>query len=75
MAMKLSTTLSHLDKIPNPINKRLVREFHEYLKLVDTSENYQNQMLKELISYTIFLGENITFGDIRCREEILIFGH
>ena len=73
MAMKLSTTLRHLDKIPNPLNKHLLREFHEYLKLVDTSETYQNQMLKELISYAKFLGKNVTFNDIQSREEILKF--
>jgi hypothetical protein len=43
MAMKLSTTLSHVDKIPNHTNVSLVKDFYEYLKEIGTSENYQNQ--------------------------------
>ena len=48
MPMKLKTTLGHLDRLPNQTNKLLLVEFHEYLKEADTSETYQNQMLKEL---------------------------
>jgi hypothetical protein len=49
--MKLSTTLIHLDTIPNPVNASLVKEFYEYLKQLGTSENYQNQNLKQLINF------------------------
>lgn len=51
MTMKLSTTLIHLDTIPNPVNASLVKEFYEYLKQLGTSENYQNQNLKQLINF------------------------
>jgi len=47
-------------------------EFHEYLREVDTSENYQNQMLKELVSYAEFLGD-MTFYDINRKEQIAAF--
>lgn len=40
MAMKLSTTLGHIDNIPNSINGSLVKDFYEYLKEVGTSKNY-----------------------------------
>jgi len=39
MAMKLSTTLGHINKIPNSINASLVKEFYEYLKDIGTPEN------------------------------------
>ncbi|MGH9972833.1 MAG: hemerythrin domain-containing protein [Nitrososphaeraceae archaeon] len=34
--MKLSTTLIHLNSIPNPINASLVKQFYEYLKEIVT---------------------------------------
>jgi hypothetical protein len=43
MAMKLSTTLRHIDTIPDNVNAEVVKEFHDYLKEIGTSENYQNQ--------------------------------
>jgi hypothetical protein len=45
MTMKLSTTLDDTNSIANPTNASLVKEFYEYLKVVGTSENYQNQNL------------------------------
>jgi hypothetical protein len=44
MPMKLATTLRRLQPISNFRNKTLLLEFHEYLKDVDTTQNYQNQM-------------------------------
>jgi integrase/recombinase XerD len=72
MPMKLPTTLSHLQSIHNIINKKLLVEFHAYLKEVDTSENYQNQILKELIPYAEFLGET-SFYDVNKKEQITVF--
>ena len=60
MTMKLSTTLIHLDTIPNPVNASLVKEFYEYLKQLGTSENYQNQNLKQLINFAQYLGAEKT---------------
>jgi integrase/recombinase XerD len=72
MPMKLATTLSHLHSILNMANKTILIEFHEYLKEVDTSENYQNQMLKQLIPYARFLGET-SFCDVSKKEQITVF--
>ena len=55
MPMKLVTTLSHLQSLPSIVNRRVLLDFHEYLKEVDTTQNYQNQMLKELVPYDRFL--------------------
>jgi hypothetical protein len=43
MAMKLSTTLSHITTAPNSSNSRAITEFSNYMKSIGTSENYQNQ--------------------------------
>ena len=56
MTMKLSTTLIHLDTIPNPVNASLVKEFYQYLKQLGTSENYQHQNLKQIINFAILIG-------------------
>ena len=72
MPMKLMTTLSHLQSLANTVNRTLLLEFHEYLKEVDTSQNYQNQMLKELVPYAEFLGET-SFYDVNKKEQIIVF--
>jgi hypothetical protein len=65
MAMKLSTTLGHINSIANPTNASLVKEFYEYLKDIGTSENYQNQNLKQIIGFGKYLGTEKTFYDIK----------
>jgi site-specific recombinase XerD len=71
--MKLSTTLIHLNSIPIPINASLVKQFYEYLKEIGTSENYQNQNLKQLINFAIYLGEEKTLYEVSTKDEIISF--
>jgi integrase/recombinase XerD len=73
MAMKLSTTLSHITTVPNSVNSKAITEFYQYMKEIGTSENYQNQNLKAIIVYAKFLGPEITFYDIQKREQIVTF--
>ena len=73
MAMKLSTTLGHINNILNALNAAIIRDFYEYLKDIETSENYQNQNLKQLIGYAIFLGNNVTFHEIQKKDQIISF--
>ena len=72
MPMKLATTLSHIQSIPNIVNKTLLVEFHEYLREVDTSESYQSQMLKQLVSYAEFLCETSSYA-VNRKEQIIVF--
>jgi hypothetical protein len=65
MAMKLSTTLSHISTVPNPINSNTITEFYNYMKSIGTSKNYQNQNLKAIIVHAKFLDDEIIFLDIR----------
>lgn len=73
MTMKLSTTLIHLNTIPNPVNASLVNEFYEYLKEIGTSENYQNQNVKQIINFARYLGVEKTLYDVKTKEEIVSF--
>ena len=73
MTMKLSTTLVHLKTVSIPVNVCLISEFYEYLKEIGTSENYQNQNLKQIINFARHLGAEKTFYDIRTKDEIVSF--
>jgi hypothetical protein len=45
MAMKLSTTLSHITAVPNSVNSKAITEFYNYMKSIGTSENYQRSFV------------------------------
>ena len=72
MPAKLSTTIENIDKkIKNQVNRELIKEFYNYLKNQDTSENYQNGLLKVLIRYAEYLGIDITFYQIQDKKQII----
>lgn len=73
MAMKLTTTLGHINTIPHSVNAAVIKEFYEYLKSIGTSENYQNQNLKQLIGYARSLGKDTTFYEIKKKDQIVSF--
>ena len=45
MAMKLSTTLGHIDDILNPVNVSLVKDFYLYLKKIGTAKTIKIRIL------------------------------
>ena len=65
--MKLSTTLKHVNTIPHRVNAEILKEFYEYLKEIGTSENYQNQNLKQITGFARFLGVEKT-GTVLSRD-------
>lgn len=74
MPAKLTTTIKNIDvKLRNQTNRQLIRDFYEYLQNTDTSENYQNGMLKVLIRYAVHLGDNTTFFQVQEKVQILDF--
>lgn len=73
MPVKLSTTVKNIASLPNSTNASLVGEFHEYMKSIGVSENYQNGNLKILIYFAIFLGPDTDFYSINRKEQILAF--
>ncbi len=74
MPAKLITTVNNIEiKVANIINRELITEFYNYLTNIDTSENYQNGLLKVIIRYAEHLGPNVTFYQIQNKEQILKF--
>jgi len=74
MPAKLSTTLENIEKkVDNKANRELIIEFYNYLTSIDTSESYQNGLLKVLIRFAEYLGTNKTFYQINTEEQILKF--
>ena len=74
MPAKLTTTVKNIDiKVTNQSNRQIIKDFYEYLQHIDTSENYQNGLLKVLIRYAECIGENLTFYQIQEKEQILGF--
>jgi hypothetical protein len=51
----------------------LAKSFYHYLIEIGTSENYQNQNLKQIIGFAKSLGTEKTFYDIKWTDEIISF--
>lgn len=73
MPAKLTTTINKIHTVPNPINGEIINQFYHYMKGSDVSENHQNNCLKVVIALANFLGTDITFLDIKNREQITAF--
>jgi integrase/recombinase XerD len=73
MPAKLTTTINKIKTVPNPTNADIIDQFYHYMKGSDISENHQNNCLKVVIALANFLGTNITFYDIKNKEQITAF--
>jgi integrase/recombinase XerD len=74
MPAKLATTIKNIEKkVHNNTNRGLIAEFYNYLTSIDTSESYQNGLLKVIIRFAEYLGPNVTFYQIQNKEQILKF--
>jgi integrase/recombinase XerD len=73
MPAKLTTTITNIEKkVKNQVNRKLIEEFFHYLtSAIDTSENYQNGLLKVLIRYAEHLGPEVTFYQIQEKQQVL----
>ena len=60
MPVKLSTTVSNIQTIPNENNRILVNEFYEFMKSSGTSDKYQNNNLKTIIAFGRFLEPSVS---------------
>jgi hypothetical protein len=71
---KLATTIKNIDvKIENETNRQLITEFYHYLIEIETSESYQNGLIKVLIRFAEYIGEKSTFYHVKDKEKILEF--
>ena len=74
MPAKLITTIKNIEiKVENETNRQLIKEFYEYLTSIDTSENYQNGLIKVLIRFAEHLGKSTTFYQVQDKEKIIQF--
>ena len=74
MPAKLITPVKNIEiKVTNHTNRQIINDFYEYLQNIDTSESYQNGLLKVLIRYAEYLGNYTTFHQIQEKEQILNF--
>jgi len=62
LPVKLTTTIS---KIRDFTNSELIKDFYQYMMENDSSERNQNNYLKVIIPFAMFLGPNITFYEIK----------
>ncbi len=74
MPITLQTILSKIDTcIPNKGNSDIIRQFYQYLKDRDTSENYQKGMIKAIVHFAGYLDPDTSFYDITRPEQIVAF--
>jgi hypothetical protein len=65
MPVKLTTTINKILNVPNFTNSTLIRDFYQYMVENDSSERNQNNYLKVIIPFAIFLGPDVTFYEIK----------
>jgi integrase/recombinase XerD len=74
MTVRLSTTVSNIQKdVSNEVNVQVIIRFFEFMKKIGTSERYQNNNLKAIITYSKFLGPSITLHQIKNKSQITSF--
>ena len=73
MPVRLSTTVSKINLVPNPVNRDLLKDFNVYMKKNGASESHQNNCLKTIMAFDKFIGPDITFFDIKKMQQIITF--
>ena len=71
MPVRLSTTVSKIASLPNATNAALMNEFYYYMKNNGASESHTNNSLKTNMTYAKFLGPDVTFYDVKRKEDIV----
>ena len=56
MPVKLTTTISKIPNVPNSTNSAFINDFYQYMVENDSSERNQNNYLKVIIPFAMFLG-------------------
>jgi integrase/recombinase XerD len=73
MPAKLTTTINKIQSVRNQTNSDIINEFYQYMKNNDSSVHHKNNNLKVVIAFASFLGPDITFHDIKKKEQVLSF--
>ena len=73
MPVRLSTTVNKIASLPNSTNAALISEFYQYMKNNGASDSHTNNSLKTNMAFTKFLGPDLTFYDVKTKEQITAF--
>jgi hypothetical protein len=73
-AIRLSTTVSKIASLANYTNAALIIEFYQYMKNNGASESHTNNRLKTNMAFAKFLGPDVTFYDVKRKEESIAIG-
>ena len=73
MPVRLSITVSKIASLPNTTNAALISEFYQYMKNNGASESHTNNSLKTNMAFAKFLGRDLTFYDVKTKEQIIAF--
>jgi hypothetical protein len=72
MPTKLSTIVSRISEVPNPVSVKIVREFYQYMRESGSSEKHMTNELQVVLYFTGFLGMKTSLLDAS-RQNILEF--
>jgi integrase/recombinase XerD len=73
MPVKLSTTIIKIELLSNNVNSKLISELCEYMKKNGLSESHINNTLKTNMLFSQFLGRDVSFYDVKSKEQIINF--
>jgi hypothetical protein len=73
VTVRLSTTLNNVGSISNDGNKEIILRFFDFMKRIGTSERYQTNNLKAIISYSKFLGPSVSLDNVKNKDQITAF--
>src|SRR5918994_1031280 len=73
MPAKLTATINKIQTVPNQTNSAIIHDFDQYMDNTDSSVHHKNNNLKVVIAFANFLGSNVTFHEIKKKEQILEF--
>ena len=73
MPVKLSTTIRKIESLSNGVNSRLISELCDYMKKNGLSDSHINNTLKTNMLFSEFLGRDVSFYDVKMKEQIIDF--
>jgi hypothetical protein len=73
MSVKLSTTITKIESLSNSVNSSLISDLYDYMKKNGLSKSHINNTLKTNMLFSEFLGADVSFYDIKSKEQIINF--
>jgi integrase/recombinase XerD len=73
MPIRMETTVRKIDLIPNTGSRKLITEFHAYLKDHGNSERDQHNYLKVLTPFALYLGPNTSLSAVYDQAQVTAF--